>query len=96
MYDQEIGRMLGLRYLENFEAIWDLQTHLLSEADRWCLPIIRNDHIDQTVRACMKTVLDHVSREFRKTPKEVFSASPCSSTAMTRNKGLPVTPNPTK
>ena len=64
------------RYLENFEAIWDLQSHLLSEADRWCLPIIQNDEIDETVRDCMKTVLDHLSREFHKTPKEVFSASP--------------------
>lgn len=64
------------RYLENFEAIRDLQAFLLSEADRWGLPIIRNDDMDRTVRDCMKLILDHLSRRFERTAREVFSTRP--------------------
>ncbi len=71
--DQSQHRRAG-RYLENFDAIWDLQSFLLSEADRWGLPIIRNDNIDQTVQDCTKTVLDYLSRGFSKSPFEVFKA----------------------
>ena len=63
------------QYLQNFDAIWRLQSFLLSEAARWRLPIIRNNDMERTVRDCMKMILDHLSRDFAKSPGEVFSIS---------------------
>ena len=63
------------RYLENFEAIWDLQGHLLSEADRWNWPIVRNHEPGQALQDCMKTILDHMARDFDRAPREVFATA---------------------
>jgi len=49
------------RYLDHFEEIWQLQSYLLSEADRTNTPIIVNTDRDETVREIMRTLLDVLS-----------------------------------
>ncbi len=60
------------RYLEHFDAIWRLQTYLLSEADRWEVPIIPNDDREKAIRQIMATAMDALSQDFSHTPEEVF------------------------
>lgn len=60
------------RYLESFDAIWRLQSILLSEADRWSLPIIQNSHQEQVIRDVTRTVVDRLMVGFSATPDEVF------------------------
>lgn len=60
------------RYLEHFDEIWQLQSFLLSEADRTKTPIIVNGDRDKVVREIMRTVIDMLSNDFSLTPEEVF------------------------
>ena len=60
------------RYLEYFDTIWRLQTYLLSEADRWEVPIIPNDDKDKAMRQIMATTMDALAQDFSHTPEEVF------------------------
>jgi 2-phosphoglycerate kinase len=60
------------RYLDNFEDIWNLQSFLLSEADRTKIPIIVNNKRDAVIREIMRTVIETLSKEFNATPEEVF------------------------
>jgi 2-phosphoglycerate kinase len=48
------------RYLEQFEAIWDLQSYLLSEADRSGVPIVRNDDKEEALRQVMRVIIDQI------------------------------------
>lgn len=65
-------RLAG-RYLENFDAIWRLQSWLLAEADRCQVPIISSVDRDQTVRQIMGIVIDALSQYCRATPHSVFA-----------------------
>lgn len=60
------------RYLEHFDAIWRLQSFLLSEADRTKVPIIVNVDRDNVVREIVRTVIDSLAKDFSSTPAEVF------------------------
>jgi 2-phosphoglycerate kinase len=60
------------RYLEHFDAIWDLQTFLLSEADRAGIPIVANDNEEKAIGQIMTLVIEALSRDFSATPREVF------------------------
>jgi 2-phosphoglycerate kinase len=46
------------RYLENFDAIWCLQEHLLSEADRTQTPILANEERERTIQQAMEIIID--------------------------------------
>lgn len=59
-------------YLEHFDAIWRLQSFLLSEADRNRIPIIINGDRDWVVREIMRTVIDTLAGDFTATPEDVF------------------------
>jgi len=61
------------RYLEHFDEIWQLQSYLLSEADRTNTPIIVNADRDDTVREIMRTVLDILSEKLDPDAEEVFA-----------------------
>jgi 2-phosphoglycerate kinase len=54
------------RYLESFDAIWGLQSHLLSEADRLGVPIIVNSQKDITVRQVVGTAVDALGQDLGK------------------------------
>ncbi len=60
------------RYLENFDTIWRLQSYLLSEADRWHVPIIVNNDKEQVIADVMRTVVDKLLVDSDSTPSEVF------------------------
>lgn len=62
------------RYLENFEDIWQLQSFILSEADRTHTPIVVNSDKETTIRELMKIIGDNLAQDFDRSPEEVFSA----------------------
>ena len=61
------------RYLAHFDEIWQLQSYLLSEADRTNTPIIINDDRDGTVREVMRTLLDVLTSRNLPDPQSVFT-----------------------
>jgi 2-phosphoglycerate kinase len=50
------------RYMSNFDAIWQLQSFLLSEADHAGVPIVFNEDKDSTVQQCMAAILRVLAR----------------------------------
>ncbi len=52
------------RYLANLDAIWQLQSFLLSEADEAGVPIVFNEDLESTVHQSVSVVLDALSRHF--------------------------------
>lgn len=50
------------RYLDNFDAIWQLQSFLLSEADHAGVPIVFNEDKDSTVQQSMTAILRVISK----------------------------------
>ena len=50
------------RYLQNFDAIWQLQSYLLDEADRYGVSIVTNDDKEETIREIMRVVVDHLAK----------------------------------
>jgi 2-phosphoglycerate kinase len=60
------------RYLEHFDAIWSLQSFLLSEADRLGVPIVANVEKEESVRQVIGILMDVLSETFAGTPDEVF------------------------
>lgn len=60
------------RYLEHFDAIWRLQSFLLSEADRCKIPIILNSDREAAVREIMRSVIDTLAKDFKSTSAEIF------------------------
>jgi 2-phosphoglycerate kinase len=60
------------RYLENFDAIWRLQSYLLSEADKSKIAIIPNEDKDKVIQEVMRSTISHIGQEFSPDPEEVF------------------------
>jgi 2-phosphoglycerate kinase len=60
------------RYLENFDAIWRLQSYLLSEADKAGVPIVPNIDVESAVRQLVVLILDELARHVSTDPKKVF------------------------
>lgn len=62
------------RYLENLDAIWRLQSFLLSEADGAHIPIVTNDDMDVVVREVVSLVMDELGKHFAGDSEKVFGA----------------------
>lgn len=60
------------RYLDKFDAVWSLQSFLLSEADRCNVPIITNHDKEKAVQQVIQQVIYELSRHFNGTPYDVF------------------------
>lgn len=69
---REVPHRRAERYLENFDDIWRLQTHLLDQADQAGIPIIPNDDREEVFRKIMLHVIDRLSGGFAATPRDVF------------------------
>ena len=69
---ERLNQRRAERYLQHFDSIWRLQSYLLSEADRWQIPIIVNDDREQVVREAMATIIHFLSDELTSQPAEVF------------------------
>ncbi|OOZ36144.1 hypothetical protein [Solemya velesiana gill symbiont] len=59
-------------HLEHFDAIWRLQSFLLSEADRAGIPIIHNDSKEVTIQQCVEAIMDALFERFSTKPDLVF------------------------
>ena len=59
------------RYLKHFDAIWQLQSFLLSEADQYEIPIISNDNKKNASQQMMAIISEELSRQF---PGELSTA----------------------
>lgn len=60
------------RYLKSFDAIWQLQAFLKTEAEQAGLPVIANDDRQQAINQVMRIILDALAKDFSATPEEVF------------------------
>ena len=60
------------RYLQNFDAIWQLQSYLLDEADRAGVPMVSNDDKEESIREIMRIIVDHLSGHLELTVDKVF------------------------
>jgi 2-phosphoglycerate kinase len=63
------------RYLKNFDAIWHLQSYLLSEADKEQISIVANEDRDSTVAEILGIIADTLSARLNPTLKQVFPAA---------------------
>ncbi len=63
------------RYLDNFNSIWQLQSYLLSEADREDAAIITNDERETTVYRVIAAINEELARRFDSDPAEVFEGA---------------------
>jgi 2-phosphoglycerate kinase len=68
----EVPQRRAKRYLNKFDSIWRLQTFLLSEADRYDVPIINNDDIEKAIHQTITTVNDELKKHFGEEPGIVF------------------------
>ncbi|MES9965290.1 MAG: ATP cone domain-containing protein [Candidatus Sedimenticola sp. 20ELBAFRAG] len=59
-------------HLEHFDAIWRLQSYLLSEADKAGIPIINNDRKEATIQLCVEAIMDALFEHFSTKPDLVF------------------------
>jgi 2-phosphoglycerate kinase len=60
-------------YLDHMDEIWALQSGILSEADRYGVPIILNDDREVVFREIMLAIIDHLSQTFTKSSEDVFN-----------------------
>ncbi len=70
---QQIDKRRAARYLQHFDEIWRLQSHLLSEADREQVPIIVNNNKEQVIRDIMSVVMDVLVSRMEAPATEVFT-----------------------
>jgi len=68
----EVPQRRAKRYLNEFDAVWSLQTFLLSEADRCNVSIITNDDKEKTVLQVILNVMEELSRHFDGSPGAIF------------------------
>ncbi|MBF0266528.1 MAG: hypothetical protein HQL46_14785 [Gammaproteobacteria bacterium] len=60
------------KYINNFDAIWELQSFLMGEADRYHVPIISNIRKDSAIQEVMKTINDSLYSYFPHEVEKVF------------------------
>jgi 2-phosphoglycerate kinase len=71
---KEVPARRAKRYLNKFDAIWSLQSFLLSEADRYDAAIITNHDKEKAVQQVILQVIVELSKHFDSSPREVFGA----------------------
>lgn len=68
----EVPQRRAKRYLNKFDAVWSLQSFLLSEADRCDVPIITNHDKEKAAQQIIQQVNYELSRHFEGSPRAVF------------------------
>ena len=69
---QEVPERRSKRYLKYFSEIWDLQSHLMAEADRYNVPIVSNIDREKAIQEVMITINDILSPHFSHDMSKVF------------------------
>ena len=62
-------------YMAHFEEIWQLQSYLLSEADRANVHITINESRDKTFAEIMRFTIATLAKNFDGTPEKVFGVT---------------------
>ena len=75
----DVPQRRAKRYLNKFEAVWSLQSFLLSESDRCDVPIITNHDKDKAVNQIIIQVNYELSRHFQGSPEDVFGSDVSSA-----------------
>ncbi len=70
---EKVDQRRAERYLDHFDSIWRLQSHLLSEADRQRIPIILSANREQVTREVMNTIVSAISVQVIAEPSQVFA-----------------------
>jgi len=60
------------RYLKYFDAIWQLQSYILSEADKAHVAIVTNDDFERAARELITTIADELARHFEPSVDAIF------------------------
>lgn len=68
----DVPRRKSERYLDNLESIWSLQSFLLSEADRFNVPIITSEDREKAILQITRQVNLELDRHFKGSVEEVF------------------------
>jgi 2-phosphoglycerate kinase len=68
----EVPRRRAERYLNSMDAIWSLQSYLLSEADRCNIPIITTEDREQAILQIIQQVNAELARHFSGSAAEVY------------------------
>lgn len=66
----------GEHYLSHFESIWQLQSFLLSEADRNRVPIISEPATGRKLEQAQELIFAVLARNFAADPKQLYDAPP--------------------
>ncbi len=75
------------RYLAEFDAIWELQKHLLSSADKAGIPIVSNTDEERVFREIMRILIDRLAEDFHGEASEVFRADRTDTTTSSARTG---------
>lgn len=70
---QQVSNRRAERYLEHFDEIWELQSFLLDEAERYDVPIIPNVDEQEAVRLFLEAVSERLTRRYKGSPKSLFN-----------------------
>ncbi len=68
----DVPRRKPERYLNNLESIWSLQSFLLSEADRFDVPIITSEDKEKAILQITRQVNLELGKHFTGSAREVF------------------------
>ncbi len=68
----EIPQRRAERYTEHFEEIWNLQSHLLDQADLRQVPIVANEDKEKTIREIKRITIRELARNREVSPEKVF------------------------
>jgi len=68
----ELPKRRAKKYLNNFDSIWSLQSFLLSEADRYNVPIITNENKEKSVLQIIQHVNMELATHFKGTAGQIF------------------------
>ena len=69
---QEVPERRSKRYLDHFSEIWELQSHLMAEADRNDVAIVSNIDREKAIQEVMKTINDILFPHFSHDLNKVF------------------------
>ena len=69
---KEVPERRSKRYLKYFSEIWDLQSHLMAEADRYNVPIVSNIDREKAIQEVMITINDILYPHFSHDMSKVF------------------------
>lgn len=72
---QQISSRRSQRYMDNFDAIWELQEFLIDEADEHDVAIVPNSELDDTTALVKEYIAEVLAKHFKGSPDLIEEAS---------------------